>query len=252
MILCQVGEYAQAEIHTVHPVQTEGMGGDLHDRIAAARVRHLAEQALELKALRGGALRLKHLISDHVLNRTDEADLGPGYLLQNGFEQVGHGGLPVGPGDADHRKLLGGMAKPVGPQLSQRRPCIRDQDIGRFSLRWTLAENCRSPLIQGGWDELVSVRGKARNSHEQASRSRLAGIVTDRGDFQLLRGGAFQHRNRLKQILEQHDPPSFPQSSALASVNLTVMVVPGSMSWLVTLTEWPALVVPRLWRYNPT
>ena len=101
MVLRQVGKGADAEVDPVHPMQHQGMGGHLHDRVGAAGVAHSGKQALQFKALRRGAFRLQNLVSHHIADGTDEADLGAAGLFQQGLEQVGHGGLSVGAGHAD-------------------------------------------------------------------------------------------------------------------------------------------------------
>ena len=50
MILCQIGKGGSLEVDAPHPVQSQGMGGDLHHHIPAPCRSHPGQQALEGKS----------------------------------------------------------------------------------------------------------------------------------------------------------------------------------------------------------
>ncbi len=191
VVLGEVGKHAHLIAHAVHPVQGQGMGGDLHHHMGAARVPHPGEEPLELKGLRRGSLRGKGLLADHVLIGADEARLGPRRLLQNGFEQVGGGGLAVGAGDPHHGHVLRGMAEEVGPHCRQRPAGIRHLDIGDVPLRRLLAQHRRRAGLHGLFDEIVPVCGEAGHGYKQSAGPHRPGVIADVRNLQLhvRRGG---------------------------------------------------------------
>ena len=179
MVLGEVCKHARLIVDAVHPVQGQGVGGDLHHHMGAARIPHLGEEPLELKGLRRGALRGEGLLADHVLIGADQTHLGPRRLLQNGFQQVGGGGLAVGAGDPDHGHALGGVSKEVGPHRRQSPAGIRHLDIGDIPLRRLLAQHRRRAGLHGLSDEIVSVRRKAGHGHKQSAGSHRPGVIAD-------------------------------------------------------------------------
>ena len=166
VILGQIGKGRHRKGNAVHPVQEQGVGGNLHHHMGASGLGHLREQPLELKALRGGALRGDHLIADHVLDRADQTHLRAQSLLQHGFQQVGHRGLAVGAGDAQNGHFLRRVAEPIRSQHSQRDPGIRDADVGDIDLRLPLAEHAGRAPLHGHGDEPVSVSSVADDGHK--------------------------------------------------------------------------------------
>ena len=75
MVLCEIGEYAEREADRADAPLHERVGGDLHHRVGAARVRHLAQQALERQRIRRRPRGGKRGVTDHVPVRADQADL---------------------------------------------------------------------------------------------------------------------------------------------------------------------------------
>ena len=211
VVLGEVGEDAHGIVHAVHPVQGQGVGGDLHDHVGAAALPHLGKQPLELKGLRRGALRGDDLVADHILVRADEAHLGPGLLLQNGLEEIGGGGLAVGAGDAHHGHGVRRMAEEVGAHHRQGPAGIRHLDEGNALLRCLFAQHRRRAGGHGLADEGVAVNGEARHGHEQVAGPGGPGIIADIGDVHLQIRRGVQDGQALQQFFQFHRCiPLFP------------------------------------------
>ena len=82
VVLTQVGEHRHVEAEPRHPLQSQGMGGDLHHHVGTARLLHGAKQFLQLIALRGGVLGVDELVAYHVAVGADKAHLCPQLILQ--------------------------------------------------------------------------------------------------------------------------------------------------------------------------
>ena len=102
VVLGEVREHADAEGDLVRAVQDQRVGRDLHDDVRAARGLHLGEQLLQLEGFGRRALGMQDLVSDHVLDGADEADLRAEGLFEHVLEQIRARGLAVRAGDADH------------------------------------------------------------------------------------------------------------------------------------------------------
>ena len=190
MVLGQVGEDAHIVMHAVDPVQSQGVGRDLHHHMGAARVPHPGEEPLKLKGLRRGPFRGQGLRSNHILVGADQSHLlSPG--LQNGLEKIGGGGFAVGAGDTQHDHGRRRMAEEIGARHRQSPAGIRHLDIRDIALRHPLAQHRRRATLHGLADEIVAVHGEAGHGHKQVPRPRLPRIVADIGNLQLQvrRGG---------------------------------------------------------------
>ena len=203
-----------------HPLQAQGVGGHLHHHMGAARVRHGAEERLEFKGLRGGALRVEHLPADHVLVGADEAHLGTQRLLQHVLEQVGGGGLAVGAGDAHHGHGGGRVAVPVPAHPGQSAPAVVRDHPGALPLRPVLAEDAERALLPGHGDELVPVSLIALHGHKEVSGPCFPGIVADAGNLHIKVRAGLQNLDSLQQFSQLHRTKTcslivFRQNSAL-------------------------------------
>ena len=181
VVLGQVREDAHGVGNPVHPVQHQGVGGDLHHHMGAARLPHLGQQGLQVPGLRRGPLRGDHGIADHVLVRADEAHLGPQHLLQHRLQEIRGGGLAVGAGDADHGHVLRRVAVEVGPQHRQGPAGVRHLDVGEVPLRRRLAHHRGGAALRRLANEGVAVRRKAPHGHEQVPGPDGPGVVADAG-----------------------------------------------------------------------
>ena len=204
VVLGEVRKRAHGKAHRADPLQHQGVGGDLHHRVGAAGVPHPGEQAVELKALGGGALGVQHLVADHVLDGADEPHLRPQGLLQHALEQIRAGGLAVGAGNADDGQAVRRMAEPVRAELGQGQAGGIHQHIGAVLLRDPLADHAGRALLQGGGDEPVPVGGKAGDGHEECPFSALAGVIAHVRDLKVRIGVEFANVQALQQLLKTH------------------------------------------------
>ena len=81
MVLGEIGKHAHTVMDAVHPVQRQGMRGNLHHHMGAACIPHLRKEPLDLERLRRGALRGDDLPADHVLIGSDQSHFGPSRLF---------------------------------------------------------------------------------------------------------------------------------------------------------------------------
>ena len=169
---------------------------------------HFGEQPLQLKALRRGALSFEHRVTDHVLNRADQADLCAADLFQYVLEQKGRAGFAVGAGDADNGQLFRRVPKPVCAEDRQRCAGIGHTDKGNLRFRLVLTEYDGCPLLHRGGDILVPVGGKARNGNKQMPRRGFARVIADPGDLHAQVGIDLQIFNILQKLYEFHSSHS--------------------------------------------
>ena len=204
MVLGQVGEDPHGEADACHPLEKQCVGGYLHHHMGAARVRHAAEKALELKGFRGGTLSGDDLVPDHVLVGADQAHLGAPGLLQDILEQVSGGGLAIGAGDAHHHHGGRRIAVPVPAHLGQGRAAVGNQHVGPLSLRPLLAQHAGRAFFPGHGDIFVPIRLIARHGHKEVPGPRLSRVIADAGDLHLQVGVGFRGRYALQQLTQFH------------------------------------------------
>ena len=218
MVLAEVRKHPHGEPNTRHPLQAEGVGGHLHHHMGTPRVRHGAEEGLELEGLRGGALGVERLLPDHILVGADQASLGPQALFQHILEEVRRRCFAVGAGDAHHGHGGGGVAEPVPPQLRQGGAAVGGQHIGNLPLRPRLAENTGRPLLQRHGDKAVSVRLISGNSRKEVPGLGLPGVVADPTNLRLQVRMDLQNLSPAQQFSQFHPmPPALSSFLSFAS-----------------------------------
>ncbi|CDB29898.1 unknown [Firmicutes bacterium CAG:137] len=200
MILCQIGKGGSLEVDTPHPVQGQGMGGDLHHHIPAPCRSHPGQQALEGKALRCGALCGERLLADHVLNGANKAHPGPGDLLQHRFQQKRHRSFAIGAGDAHHGHAFSRVTVPICAHLRQSPAGGGHLNIGRRLCGNSLRHHQPGPPSHGLVNIPVAIGGKAGNRHKDVSRLNLPGIIGHASDVPGGRGSGGQNLHPLQQF----------------------------------------------------
>ena len=198
MILGQIGEGRHVIVDAPHPFQGQGVAGNLHYHMGAARVPHPGKESLQIQAFRGGALCGDDFLPNHIGHGANQADLGSLNLLQHLLEKQGGRSLAVGARNAHHSHLPGRISIEVAGKQSQSQPVGLHQNIGNLPLRLFRCDHGGSAPLQCHGDEPVAVGGKAGHRHKQASGLRLPGIIADGGDFVFLVRGAFQNGNILE------------------------------------------------------
>ena len=201
VVLRQVRERTDRERDTVHAVQRQRMGRDLHHHMRAARIEHLPQQALQGKALGRRALRGEDGVANAVFDRADEADLRAERLLEHMLDKAGHGRLAVRPRHADHAQALRRMAEPVAAELRQRRARIAHAHPRRVLRHVVLAQHTGRAARKGGGNEAVAVRDIARNGGKQLAGRGRAGIIAHARQLQLRVGVLFEHLDALQKLV---------------------------------------------------
>lgn len=198
MVLGQIGENTHGVVHTVYPVQSQGMGRDFHYHVGAPCFPHPGKEALELKGLRCGALRGQHLLADHILICADQADFCTNGLLQNCLEEVGGAGLSIGPRHRYHGHAPGRMAEEVGPHHSQRPAGISHLYIRNSLCRDLLAQHGRRTGSHSLGNKGVTICGKSGHGHKQVPRPHSPGVIAYPWDLQLQICRGRKHRDSRK------------------------------------------------------
>ena len=208
-----IREDADGEADARDALQHQRMGGHLHHNVGAARVQHLAEELVQLIALRRCTLRRELLRADHIAVGSDQADLCPCLRLQQMLDQIGRRCFAVGPRDADHRHLPCRIAEQIARGERERIARILDQYVRDFNFRRVLAQNGDCALLNGGGDEPMSVADRTDDRSKEIAGAGAAGIIADPADLGIgIRRHAF-HRNVLQNVLQK-------QGNALLSVSV--------------------------------
>ena len=189
MVAGQVREDGDVEGDLVEAVEGEAVAGGFDDGVLAARLDHLAEEALDLGRLGGG-----HAVGvavdvgpGHVgIDGAETADAGAGGF-EDGREDVGGGRLAVGAGDADDGEVAAGVAVEGGRGLREGHARIFDGDDGLLagevspcSPTATLSTTtAAAPASSASVKNAVAIDGKAGNGDEERALLDAAGVVVD-------------------------------------------------------------------------
>ena len=186
VVLGQVGKDPRPEPQPRRPVQRQGVGGDLHDHMAAPRRSHSGQQLLKLIGIRRGALGGNRLGPHQIPVGADEAHLGPADPFQHLLEQVCGGGLSVGPGDPHQGHPVAGAAKPVGGHLSKGPPGLRRDQPRAGAVRRRSAQNGRCAPVQGLRNEPAAVFLGPRKGRKEAAGDHRSAVTGQGGHIHLL------------------------------------------------------------------
>ena len=209
MIFGEVRENAGLKRNFVRPVQNQRVGRYLHHAVCAARVHHLGEKLLQLKGLRRGALGVDDGISDHVLNRADEAHLRAERLFQHCFEKVRDRRLPVRSGHAEHRHFIRRMAEPVCAKPGKCLSAIGNLYILCLLLRLALADDHTRAALKRLGDEPVAVGGKTGDGDKGLAGLCLPRVVAHARHLQLRVVAALYNLDSAQKFRKLHAPRSF-------------------------------------------
>ena len=204
MILREICIECNVKMYSSHALKRQRVGGHLHHDMRAARIRHMAEELVQLVALRRRVLGVQKLVAYHVPVRADKADLRVKLALEHVLYQVARAGLSAGSGDADHRHLRGGIAEEVAADYRKTIARIGYQDIGYIAGRLLLAEDHRRAVFNGLRDEFVPVGLKAAYCDEHIPFFRLARIIAHAAYLKLGVGVHFYYAQVLYQLTKFH------------------------------------------------
>ena len=184
MVVGEVGEDARTETEPGDAVLLDADGTHLHEAVAAARVDHLREKAVDGDRVGGRVHGLAPPRADIVGDGRQQAAV-VAEAAEEVIEQGDRRGLAVGAGDADELEFPGRVAVEIvggeGEGLATVGGDSKDDAFGN-ALRLILAENGGGALFDGASDEAVAVRGGALHGNEKAAGRDAAGVTGDAGD----------------------------------------------------------------------
>ncbi len=173
VVLAEVGEDDDGEVHAVHPVLDHGVGADLHGH----RVEPLPGQLGQVGLKFGGRRRGSH------------AGKGPDHRgqpaggLEDRAEEVGGGRLAVGSGHADDRHAPGRVAIQSGGHLGHAGADLVDLHLGHCNVDEALDQEGDGAGPDRGGGEVVTVGTGAGHTAEQRPGDDGSGVVADGHDL---------------------------------------------------------------------
>ena len=168
--------------------------------MGAAGVQHLAEELVQLIALRRRALRRQRFRADHIAVGADQADLRAGPGLQNVLDEISCRRLAVGAGDADHLHLPRRIAEEIARGDGQGVSAVLHEHIRHVAFRDALAQHGGGALLCSGGDETVAVADRADDGRKQIAGPGAAGVIADIADLGLGIGRHGAHRDILQKL----------------------------------------------------
>ena len=124
VVACQVGEDGGVEIETVDAAQGECVRRDLHGDVSAAGAFQPGEQTQEIERFRGGIDGFEDAAGQMVFDCPDHGG-GLAGRAEHRIDEVGGGGLAVGPGDAGERETFVGPPVEVAGGERERLAAVR-------------------------------------------------------------------------------------------------------------------------------
>ena len=203
VVLGEVGEGRHRKVEAIHPVQCQGVGGDLHHAVLASPVRHPPQQAVDGQGVGGGALCGEGLLPDLGADGSHEAHRRTGQGLQKLLEYIGRGGFPVGSGDAHQRHAVGRMTVLIGRHNGQRPAGIDHPDGRGITGDLPVTHHACGALFQSLSAVASAVPGRAIHGHEQLSGADRPGVTADAAHLLLAVHALHrQHFHALKQVFD--------------------------------------------------
>lgn len=227
MILGKIGENRSGEVQACGAVQFQGMGRNLHDHILHAFVHHLGEEALQVQGLRGGPFRLHSLAAQQDLDGANQPHLIAG-LLQNGFHEIGCGGLAVGARHPHNPQFAGWVLVEVGRGNPQGIAGIVHHNLSQVEVgNRPFHQNASGAPFPGLMDKIVAIELLPHHGHEEISRFYPARIIADAAKARCF--SVYLVFQSVQYRIQLHWPsPSTKAQTALPPMNLWE---PASRRW---------------------
>ena len=176
VVVAQIGEDGHVEMDALHPGLDQRMAGHLHGHgvttaVGELAIAHLGQHALHLGRLRRGADARE---GAHHVGRSAGG-------LEEVPEQLGHRGLAVRPGDADHQEVAGREPVEGGGQAGHDRAdgARGDERLDHGSIEQlgdeVLAQQPDRAAVHGLGGEGVAVAEVARARSRTGPRARPGG-----------------------------------------------------------------------------
>ena len=178
VILRQVREHGPAEADARDAVLIQCMRRNFHEGHVHTGGVHVGQHGVHIEAIRSGHGRVLMMPRPAIGNRTEHAGLLPGGGEQM-IEQIGRGGLAVGPGHADHGERERGRAVPGAGQQPKGLAGIGTVDDFRFAAvpgGFRATDHVPGPPRHGVGNELRTISTAAGQSHKHTTGGRLAGV----------------------------------------------------------------------------
>ena len=178
VILRQVREHGPAEADARDAVLIQRVRRNFHEGHVHTGGAHVGQHGVHVEAIRSGHGRVLMMPRPAIGNRTEHAALLPGGGEQM-IEQIGRGGLAVGPGHADHGERERGRAVPGAGQQPKGLAGIGRLDDFRFAAvpgGFRATDHVPGPPRHGVGNELRTISTAAGQSHKNTTGGRLAGV----------------------------------------------------------------------------
>lgn len=153
------------------------------------QTRHPFEERLQIAGFRCGPRRLYLQLVTAIPDRADQSDL-MSCTPQHRLDQVGRGGLAVGPGHSHHGERARGMTVEPTRNNGKALPGIRHlhhRPTPQRRLRQisSLYQDCNSARCPGGLNEVVAIPPEPSDTYKQIAGPYLSGIVPDLMNLQI-------------------------------------------------------------------
>jgi hypothetical protein len=148
------------------------VGGHLHGHRRVAGGPHAGELGLQVGGLRGGA-RARQGADDAGVDAAGAQDRG---------HELGHRGLAVGAGDADHGEVGRGVVPELGGEGRHGRSGVAHLELDDVEREPVLDQQGHGAGFDGGVSEAVAVGPLPGDAAEQRAGPDVAGVVDDVGD----------------------------------------------------------------------
>ncbi len=173
----EVGEGRSRKAQTVHPVEPQGVGGDLHRHVAHAVLPNPGEELVQIQREGRGVRGFEGSILPPVLDRSQHrrGDTGRG---PDRLQEIGRAGLAVGAGETRQGHVASRVAKKLGRQQRHRCQRVPHPHAGKREVWWDLLHHRhRGPGAFGRLQKSMTIRAGPAQRDETRARPHLSGIV---------------------------------------------------------------------------
>ena len=208
VILRKIREHCHVKHDPRHTLKRQRMGRYLHYHMRAARVRHLAEELVQLVALRRRVLRVQELVAYHVAVSPYKADLRVKLRFEQVLHYVGRAGFSARAGKAYHLHFRRGVSEELTARHRKPVAAVGYLHIRRSVCRDILAQHHSRALLHRLGNIAVSVCLKALYRDEQVAWARKARVITDPAYLRVRCRVCTEHLYILYQLFQLHYPSS--------------------------------------------
>ena len=217
MILGEVREARHREPCAVDAMHRERVRADLDRNEPCARIAHPREQRLELRGFRSGEADVGFRRTNARAGGADHAaDLAG--LLTDRLEQVGHCGLAVRAGDAEHRERRRRIAVEARRDGAHGAPDARHPRLRHVEREQALDQRADRAVGHGVARELVPVDVGTRDTAVQRAGYDPATVVGDVQHDDVRVPYELEHVCRAQEVVQKHGILSYGLGAATLPV----------------------------------